>query len=150
MKRTTWIAAVAAALVSTTVLAWSPGMGGGYGVPGSRPGMMGGGNGWGPGGCFGPGAGGLQSLNLSTEQQTQISKIFEETSAERLKLMEAMHAQRAQSFRGGGDSHYAAMKDLRDRMFTLHDEQRERVNAVLTPEQRAQLPSGRGRFAWGW
>ena len=152
MKRTTWIAAVAAALVSTAVVA-APGaggygMGGGYGMRGYGPGPAQGEGGWGPGACYGPGRGALEALNLSAQQRAEIAAVFEETAAERLKIMEAMQAQRAQGFKTGTYD-YAAMKTLRDRMFALHDEQREGVNAVLTPEQRQQLQApGYGRFGW--
>lgn len=134
MKRNVLIAALAAGLFSAAALAqWGPGMGG-YGR-GMGPGSGGYGN------CAQAGA--LDAVGLTAEQRQQVATIMEESAAQRLALMEGMHNLRSQAVRSGNPD-YTAMAALREQMFTLRSEQRSRIDAVLTPEQRDRLHSGWG------
>ena len=137
MKRNVLIAAIAAAVVSAA--SWAgPGMGFGPG-----PGM---GQGYGMGGGFCMEQG-MAALGLTSEQRDQIAAIQAEVSAKRLELMDSMRALRTQAFRNGGAdaTRYQAMADLRQQMFDVSSEGRSRIEAVLTPEQRAQWrPAWRG------
>ena len=139
MKRNVLIAAIAATMVS--IAAWAgPGMG------------MGGGMGYGMGGGMGYGMGGghcmeqgLNALNLTAEQRDKIATIQSELSTKQFALMGSMHELRAKSFRSGkapDSATYAAMGDLRKQMFDLHASGRDRIEAVLTPEQRTQWRAG--------
>ena len=131
MRRNAWIAAIAAALVSTATLAqWGPGYGGGHGN-GMGPGM---------GGGFGSGSCGLQgpaidALGLNADQRARIAAILDESSARRLSLMEGMHELRSEAMRTGTWD-YATMASMRERMFAESRDRQERIDAVLTPEQR--------------
>ena len=143
MRRNTWIAAIAAAFLSTAALAqmggpgpFGPGSGSGYG-PGMGA-MMGGG--YGAGGC-GMRAEVMDALGLTAEQRASIATILDETSAQRLALMESMHQLRSQALRSGTPD-YTAMAAARERMRTAALDSRQRIDAVLTPEQRARLNSG--------
>ena len=134
MRRNVWIAAIAAGIFSAAALA----QGG--------PGMGGYGRGMGPGsGGYGTcaQAGALEAAGLTAEQRQQVAAIMDEGSAKRLALMEGMHEQRSQGMRSGNPD-YAAMAALREQMFALRSEQRSRIDAVLTPEQRERLASGWG------
>jgi protein CpxP len=136
MKRNAWIAAIAAGLLSAAALAQGgPGMGG-YGR-GMGPGFGGGGY----GAC--DMAGSLDALGLTIEQRSRVAAIMDESATQRLALMDAMHDLRSQGVRGGNPD-YAAMAALREQVFTLRSEQRSRIDAVLTPEQRERLASGWG------
>jgi Spy/CpxP family protein refolding chaperone len=147
MKRNVLIAAIAAAVLSTGALAYGgfgpKGYGSGYGM---GPGMMRGGGpgtGMGAGACMGAEA--MASLNLSAEQRDKIATIQQETSRKQLELMASMHELRNQAFRSaepGPGGSYEAMADLRKQMFELTQQARERVDAVLTPEQRTQWGPG--------
>jgi Spy/CpxP family protein refolding chaperone len=138
MRRNAWIAAIAAGLFSAAALAqWGPGPGG-YG---KGMGMGMGGFGGSYGACEQAGA--LDNLGLTAEQRGRIATIMDESATRRLALMDGMHDQRSQAMRTGNPD-YTAMATLRGQMFTLAQERRERIDAVLTPEQRAQLHSGWG------
>lgn len=141
MKRNAWIAAIAAALLSTAAMAqWGPGPGNG---PGSGYGRMGAGMQGAPG--FGQGCGlraeALDALGLTADQRTRIAAIQDENHAQRLALMDEMHELRSLAFRSGNPD-YAAMAAVRERMFALARQARERIDAVLTAEQRDRLHSG--------
>jgi len=106
---------------------------------------------------MGPGAGGgygacsnqaLESLGLTAEQRSRIAAIMDESAAQRLALMDQMHDLRAGAMRSGNPD-YAAMASLREKMLTQARERRERIDAVLTPEQRSRLGSGWGGMG-GW
>jgi Spy/CpxP family protein refolding chaperone len=129
MKRNALIAAVAAIVVSAA--AWAgPGMG--YG--------MGGGMGPGPGGghCMQ----GMEVLGLTVEQRDKLAAIESEVAPQRLALMGSMRDLRTQG------ASYSAMEELRRQMFDLNQETRARVDAVLTPEQRAQWRPGWRGAPW--
>lgn len=138
MKRNALIAAVAAIVVSAA--SWAgPGMGFG----------MGGGMG------YGPGAGqcmqGMEVLGLTAEQRDRIAAIESEVAPQRLALMSSMRDLRTQAFRSGKPADaatYAAMDELRQQMFDLTQDARSRVEAILTPEQRAQWRPGRRGAPW--
>ena len=143
MKRNALFAAIAAVVVSTT--AWAgPGMGMGYG-PGMGMGM--GGMGMGRGTCMEEN---LAALGLTAEQRDKIATIQSETSRKQLALMDSMHELRTKTLRKGepDGATYAAMADLRKQMATVSREGRERTEAVLTPEQRAQWRPGWRGAAW--
>ena len=133
MKRNTLIAAIAATLVSVAAVAAGPG---GYGI-GGRYGM--GGGGMGGGYCQEQG---LAALGLTSEQRSAIATIQSEFSGRQLDLMESMRELRTQ-----GTANYAAMDDLRQKMFELRQQRFDRIEAVLTPEQRAQWRPGGPRAA---
>ena len=156
------IAAGFAALFAASVWAQSgpmgPGMMGGYGYGygygyGMGPGMMGG---------YGPGYGmhsgwGLAALNLSDAQQAKISEIQREVSRKQWEIMGRVHEQqyRLQEQLDSGKADdvaarkaYAAMSDAHKQMFENQLDARKRIDAVLTPEQRAQLRSRVGP-RWG-
>ena len=76
-----------------------------------------------------------------------VAAIHAEVSARRLELMESMRELRTQAFRDGGAdaTRYEAMAGLRQQMFDVSRDGRSRIEAVLTPEQRAQWrPAWRG------
>lgn len=136
MKRNALIAAVAAVVVSAA--AWA---GPGTGFFGHGPGMRGG---QGAGACMEQG---LDALSLTAEQRERVAAVQADVSRRQLDLMAAMHEQRNHAFRQGAQdpAAQAAMAQLREQMFALMTERRERVEAILTPEQRAQWrPAWRG------
>ena len=107
-------------------------MGGGYGMGGG----MGGG-----GFCQEQG---LNALGLTAEQRSAISAIQSEFSGKQLALADSMR-----ELRGNPDpSTYAARDDLRQQMFELNQQRRERIAAVLTPEQRSQWRPGWRGAPW--
>ena len=160
MKRTL-IAAAAGLLVagaaSSQPYGMGPGMMGGYGEGyGMGPGMMGG-YGMGPGMMRGYG-GGYAQLNLTEEQQDKIAAIQEELAQKRYGLMSGMHQQRYQMFKEGKTDEttlrksFDAMQAAQKQMFEASLDANKRIEAVLTPDQRKQLPRG-GRFGMmgmGW
>ena len=139
-------------------------MGGGYG-PGSGmmgggqgmgPGMMGGGYGMGPGmmgGGYGMGPGMMgafwgSGLNLSTEQQTSINKIQDETRKAHWALMGEMMNQQAhlrdlyqapKRDDAAIDTAYKAFGKLHQSMYESSVEAQKRMEAVLTKEQQEKL-----------
>lgn len=160
MKRKLIAAAALAALF--TAGAWAqmgPGWGGGYGYGygmgpgmmggghgyGMGPGMMGGGYGMGPGmmGGYGPGGGyGYSGLNLTDEQRTKIAAIEEEVAKRQWDLMDKMHDQHYDLWRGDESASrkaYEVMSSARKAMFETSLEARKRIESVLTDEQRKQL-----------
>jgi len=136
MRRNALIAAIAAGLFSAAALAQMGGYGQGMGRMG-----MGGYGGGAYGTCMQGGA--FEALGLTTDQRSQIATIMDESATQRLALMDGMHDQRSQAVRSGNPD-YAAMATLREKMFTIAQERRDRIDAVLTPEQRSQLNSGWG------
>jgi len=145
---------LAAATIGATAIAQGPGygpgmMGGGgpgYG-PGYGPGMMGGGGpGYGPG--YGPGAGMLDSLNLSDEQRDKIQVLQEENRQKNWaamgELRTEMFALRRMYYADKVDPNAVAEQqkkadELRRQMLKSRIESRNRVDALLTPEQRKQF-----------
>ena len=99
---------------------------GGYGPGyGMGPGMMGG-YGTGPGMMWGGGCGGYgyNALNLSDAQRTKVQKIQEDAAHSQWEVMSKMHEAISQSWQ----------------------EAQQKIDAVLTKEQREQLNRGwRGR-----
>jgi Spy/CpxP family protein refolding chaperone len=136
-----------------------PGMMGGYG-PGY--GMMGPGGGYGPGygmmgpgGGYGPGYGMLGQLNLSSEQVSKINAIHEDLAKkqwdyagrmreEAIKLQGLITAEKRD--RGAINNQYRKLQDVRQQRFQARLEAQEKIDGVLTKEQKAQLR----RFALGW
>jgi len=137
---------------------YGPGMMGGG--PGYGPGMMGGGPGYGPGrgygpggGCgpgggFGPAAAMLESLNLTDEQFDKIQAMQEEN---RQKNWAAMGQLRAEMFKlrrmyyadkvdaNAATEQQKKVDELRRQLLKSRIERRNQVEALLTPEQRAQF-----------
>jgi Spy/CpxP family protein refolding chaperone len=144
MKRNVLIAAVAATLVSAAALAGP----GGYGMGMGGYGMGGGGYGMGGGYCMQQG---LNALNLSAEQRDKIAAIQSEFTDKQFALMEDMRELRIQAFRNGPQvdpATYAAMSERRTQMQQLNLQRQERIDAVLTPEQRAQWRPGWRGAPW--
>jgi Spy/CpxP family protein refolding chaperone len=131
---------------------WGPGMMGSYG---HAPGMMGGGygrGGYGPmmgggGGC-GHGMTGLNALNLSDDQWTKIDQLTDELRQKHWPLMKAMmdesaklralyRAEKPDSAAIG--KIYQKIFDLKRQMIETGIDQKNRIQEVLTPEQRQQL-----------
>ncbi len=131
----------------------------GYG-PGSGPGMMWGGGGYGmmgPGGygygMGGPGmmGGGWGALpaDLTPEQRGKITDIQREFRKQQWPLMQQMQEAMWDSGSGGFDEQaerrdYERVAALHKQMFENMLASRKRMEAVLTPEQREQM-----RKAWG-
>ncbi|HEY6094859.1 MAG TPA: Spy/CpxP family protein refolding chaperone [Gallionellaceae bacterium] len=130
-----------------------PGMMGGYGPGyGMGPGMMGGyGYGMGPGMM---GYGDYRGLNLSREQQGKIAQIRKETRSKMWALMDDMidaqdklqdlydtDKQDATAI----NTQYKVIEDLRRQMVDIGVDTNNRINAILTKEQREKLRErGRG------
>ena len=123
-----------------------PGMMGGYGPGyGMGPGMMGG---YGPGYGMGPGGRGLWALDLNESQRAGIAKIQDENRRRHWELMGRMHDEMARmrdAFTGGKRDR-AAVSAALDRMHELRKQgveqsfdAAERIEKLLTPEQREQL-----------
>jgi Spy/CpxP family protein refolding chaperone len=119
------------------------GMGPGYGRGGAGPG-------WGRGGCGGYGYG-WEHLKLSDEQRTKIDKILQDSARQRWELMGKMHEQgwKMRELYASGKADDAALKQAYDTMSTMRKsmfennlETRNKINAVLTKEQREQLRGG--------
>jgi Spy/CpxP family protein refolding chaperone len=129
-----------------------PGMMGGYGTM-HGPGMMGGGYGMGPGMM---GMGPVWMLNLTDEQRAKISKLQNELRKkqwatmgqimdERQKLFELYSAENPDPKKVGAV--YGKIFDLRRQMIEATIDTRNRVQGLLTQEQRAQLEQW--RHGWG-
>jgi len=131
-----------------------PGMMGGYG-PGHHmgPGMMGGygpGYGMGPGmmGGYGPGYGVLEQLNLTREQWDRINTIYEEVGKKQWELTGKM---RDEAFKLHGlmssekrdrsaiNNQYKKLQEVRQQRFEAQLDAQEKVDGVLTGEQRERL-----------
>jgi Spy/CpxP family protein refolding chaperone len=122
------------------------------------PGMMGGygpGHGMGPGGGYGPGGGLLGQLNLTSEQWKTINAIHEDLAKkqwdfaakmrdEAIKLRGLMSSEKRD--RGAINNQYKKLQDVRQQRFQARLDAHEKIDGVLTKEQKAQLR----RFAPGW
>jgi len=135
---------------------YGPGMMGGGGPgygPGYGSGMMGGGGpgfgpGFGPGRGYGPGANMLESLNLSDEQRDRIQVMQEENRQKNWtamgQLRTDMFALRRMYYADKVDANAVAeqqkkVDELQRQMLKSRLESRNRVEALLTPEQRKQF-----------
>lgn len=123
-------------------------MGRGYGHMG--PGMMGSGQGPGAMGGMMHGAP-YAALDLSDEQRSKIAEIQSGLRQTHWALMGAMHESRQKLFEleAGGKADDAAAREATEAMAALHEQMhatmldaRQRMDAVLTDEQRGRL--GRG------
>jgi Spy/CpxP family protein refolding chaperone len=142
-----------------------PGYGQGYG-PGSGPsygmgpGMMGGGYGPGMMGGYGMGPGMMMGgygyiPDLTSEQRAKIGEIQKEFAQTHWALMGAMHSQggpMSQAFSGEFDAKtarqaYEAMAAAQKQMFESALQMRQRIDAILTKEQREQA---RRNWRGGW
>lgn len=133
-----------------------PGMMGGYGSGyGMGPGMMGGG--YGPGYSMGPGMMGWRNyrdLNLTADQKTKISQIRQEMRTKQWALMgEMMDAQDNlqdlynvdKQDAAAINKQYKEIEDLRRQMVDNAVDAHNRINNILTKEQREKSrESGRG------
>ncbi|HSO06177.1 MAG TPA: Spy/CpxP family protein refolding chaperone [Pelomicrobium sp.] len=144
-----------------------PGMMGGYG-PGARsdaddrpqggygpgygmgPGMMGGGmmGGYGMGLGMGMGYGMLSHFNLTQDQWNKIEQVQEETRKKNWDLMGKMQDESyelrkllsaPQRDRKAISAQYRKLSDLRQQRFEIAMDAREKIEGVLTKEQREQL-----------
>lgn len=135
---------------------YGPGMMGGGGPgygPGYGPGMRGGGGpgfgqGFGPGRGYGPGANVLESLNLTDEQRDNIQLMQEENRQKNWatmgQLRTEMFALRRMYSADKVDPNAVAeqqkkVDELRRQMLKSRLESRNRVESLLTPEQRKQF-----------
>lgn len=132
-----------------------PGMMGGYGPGcGMGPGMMGG---YGPGDGMGPGMMGshnYRDLNLSADQQSKIAQIRKAMRTKQWALMDDMMDARDalqdlydddKQDAAAIDKQYKAIDDLRRQMVDNAVDAHNRINAILTKEQREKLKEqGRG------
>ena len=133
-------------------------MGMGYGM-GLGPGMMGGGMGMGPGmgmGMMGGGMGPYGMLDLSTDQQTKINKIHDETRRknwatygkiqdEQAKLRDLYMAEKRDT--KAISAAVAGIQALERQVLETRLDAHNRMDALLTDAQREQLRqfrSGRG------
>ena len=143
---------LAAATIGATAIAQGPGYGPGMmggGGPGYGPGMMGGGGpGYGPGRGYGPGTNMLESLNLTDEQRDKIQAMQEENRQKNWatmgQLRTEMFALRRMYYADKVDPNAVAeqqkkVDELRREMLKSRLESRNRVEALLTPEQRKQF-----------
>jgi len=136
-----------------------PGMMGGYGM---EPGMMGG---YGPGYGMGHemmGWGNFRGLNLSDDQKSKITPIHKEMRAKQWALMgEMMDAEDKLQELYDADKQdsaainkqYKVIEDLRRQMVDNSVDAHNRINNILTKEQREKSrESGRGygHMRWGY
>ncbi|KRH99708.1 Spy/CpxP family protein refolding chaperone [Curvibacter sp. PAE-UM] len=153
---------------------YGPGMMGGYGGPGQGPygpGMMRGqgqGQGYGPGmmggGMMGGGMmggmglGPLQALDLNEQQQTRINQIRDETRRkswetmgklmdEQARLRDLLAAEKRDPAAIGKQS--MKLADLRRQLLEASIESHNRIEALLSKEQRDQLRSYRRGWMMG-
>lgn len=138
-----------------------PGMMGDYGPAyGRGPGMMGGygeGYGMGPGMMSGYGPGPYApDLKLTQEQRDKIAEVQRELAQKRWGLMTSMHQQRLELSKSGNADEatlrksFQAMQETQKQMFEARLDANKRMEAVLTPEQRKQLPRGFGGLGMMW
>lgn len=130
-----------------------PGWGGGGG-PGWGGYAMGPGFGMGPGMMGGFGRLDLHGLDLNDDQRAKLAEIHADVERKQWDLMRSMHElgwQSGAGNRGGGAfdpaqarKTFDAMTALRKQMFDNALDARQRIDAVLTPQQREQV-----RRAWG-
>ncbi len=128
-----------------------PGMMGGYAGYGMGPGMMGGygGYGMGPGMMGGAGLGGIDRLDLTDDQRSQLAKIEGDLRTKNWELMGKMHDQMddlhdldSASDKRDRSAILAAnrrMTDLRQQILENSLDATEKAEALLTPEQREQF-----------
>jgi len=104
--------------------------------------------GMGPGGGYGPGYGMLGQLNLTSEQWSKINAIHEEQAKkqwdlaakmrdEAFKLQGLMSAEKRD--RSAINNQYGKLQDIRRQRFQARLEAQEKVDDVLTKEQKSQL-----------
>lgn len=132
-----------------------PGMMGGYGPGyGMGPGMMGG---YGPGYGMGPGMmgwGNYRGLNLSEDQKSKITQIQKEVRTKQWAVMgEMMDAQDKLQELYDADKQdaaainkqYKVIEDLRRQMVDNSVDAHNRINSILTKEQREKARERGGR-----
>jgi len=116
-----------------------PGMMGGYGGYGMGPGTMGG---------YGPGYGMLGQLNLTPEQWNKVNAIYEQSAKkqwelngkmreEAFKLRDLMSSEKPD--RNAIDQQYKKLQDTRRQRFQAQIDAQEKINGVLTREQKERL-----------
>ena len=153
------LALAGATVMSANALSDPPqgGYGPGYGM---GPGMMGGygpGYGMGPGmmGGYAPGHGMLGQLNLSPEQWSKINAIHQDLAKQQWDLAGKMQ-QEAFKLRGlmnadnrdrnAINEQYRKLQDTRQQRFQARLDAQEKIDSVLTAEQKNQLQ----RFGPRW
>jgi Spy/CpxP family protein refolding chaperone len=130
---------------------YGPGMMGGYGpgmMGGYGPGMMGG---YGPGmmGGYGPGmigGYGMGVINLSDEQIHKMQKIRSDQMAKMTSVMDEMWRARNDLYKAAQANDKKAMgkaydelASVRKQAFMLRAEMREKMDSILTKEQKENL-----------
>ncbi|HQS58756.1 MAG: hypothetical protein B7Y56_10750 [Gallionellales bacterium 35-53-114] len=135
--------------------------GGGYG-PGMMGGGMGGGYGMGMGGMgggWGVGMGPMYMLDLTDAQTAQMEKIQTEMQKKHRTLMRQMwEEQEKLGDMYGSDQRdpammgktYSKMSDYQRQMLEIHTEAENKMNALLTKEQKEQLRRNFGRGMMGY
>ena len=138
MNKSKWMSVAAVLTLSTTLAFAGPGGGEGHGKFGGKRGHGG------RGGEFG--AKFAQKLNLTDSQKQQIRELQTSFREQNKAFFESARQtrQQAKAARDAGDTARletlkGTMASQREQMKALHKQQRERIVALLTPEQRAQL-----------
>jgi len=120
---------------------YGPGTGGGYGPGMMGPGMMG------PGMTGGMGYGMLNQLNLTAEQWNKVSQIQQDQTKKHWDLAGKMHEEafKLQRLMGAEKRDNAAlvnqhkkMQEMQTLMFQANLETQDKIEGVLTKEQKAQ------------
>jgi len=131
-----------------------PGMMGGYGPGyGMGPGMMGGYSPGMMGGMMGPGYGVLGQLNLTPEQWDKVNAIYQQLAKKQweltgkiredaFKLRELMMSEKRD--RTAINNQYKKLQDVRQQRFQAQIDAQDKVDGVLTGEQKEQLRRFRG------
>lgn len=141
---------------------YGPGsMGGGYGpgYGGMMGGGMGGGYGMGMGGGWGVGMGPMYMQDLTDAQTAQMEKIQTEMQKKHRSLMRQMwDEQEKLGDMYGADKRdpemmgktYSKMADFQRQMVEIHADAENKMEAVLTKEQKSQLRRSYGRGMMGY
>lgn len=94
----------------------------------------------------------LEALDLSEAQKAQLESLrteFEATYADELAEMKELHEQvkeqRQSGDREGAKETMTEIKELRETLKSRHEEMKEKVDAILTDEQKAQLEEMKGK-----
>jgi Spy/CpxP family protein refolding chaperone len=132
-----------------------PGMMGGMGMMGHGMGMMGGMDGFGPGMM---GMGPMAMLDLSDAQTAQLQKIQAESMKAHRPLMRRIWDEKKQLWAlmkaekpdpAAVGKAYGKLADLQRQALEAHIDAENKMAAVLTKEQQAQMRRGFGRGMWG-
>jgi len=108
---------------------------------------------------MGWGGGPMEALNLTEQQMTQMRQInqdtYNQTRELRIKLMDSMHELKQMQLQQNPDktkmeAKIQEIKQLRDKIQSIHQEKREKCRSLLTQEQRNQMNQFRGKMGGGF